>query len=121
MDGCGGWPRSQVYTGLRSPGLTCPMSSEPVDVRIYGALQRRFGALSPFQPVRREVALSPGGRIQDILVELGIEPGEVSHLFLNGEYSAVSRRARPGDRLAVFGRDMALLYRQYFRKVTDPP
>ncbi|MDI6771396.1 MAG: hypothetical protein QME77_02255 [bacterium] len=97
------------------------MSSEPVDVHVYGALQKRFGAPSPFQAVRRQVVSSHDSRIQDILVELGIEPNEVSHLFLNGEYSAAGRRVRPGDRLAVFGRDMALLYRQYFRKVTDPP
>ncbi|MDQ7840371.1 MAG: hypothetical protein RDU83_05000 [bacterium] len=97
------------------------MSSDAVDVHVYGALQKRFGAPSPFQAVRRQVAVRDRSTIAEILGEIGIASEEVSHLFLNGEYSAVGRRVRPGDRLAVFGRDMALLYRQYFPKVTDPP
>ena len=54
-----------------------------------------------------------------MLAALGIAPDEVSHLFLNGEYSGADRRLRPGDRLGVFGRDMALIYRQYFPRVED--
>jgi hypothetical protein len=95
------------------------MSSTVVEVRIYGALQKRFGRASAFEPLRRQVAVGPSGSIRDVLASLGLEPDEVSHLFLNGEYSAVSRRVRAGDQLAVFGRDMALLYRQYFPKVAD--
>lgn len=96
----------------------CP-PDDAVDVYIYGALQKRFGAPSPFQAVRRQVTVRTGSNIADVLGEIGIAPEEASHLFLNFEYSASSRRVKPGDRLAVFGRDMALIYRQYFRKVTD--
>ncbi len=97
----------------------CCLPTDAVDVHVYGALQKRFGAPSPFQAVRRRVAVHYGSTIAQILGEIGIAPEEVSHLFLNGEYSAAGRRAKPGDRLAVFGRDMALLYRQYFPKLTD--
>jgi hypothetical protein len=96
------------------------MCSATVEVRIYGALQERFGKRSAFEPLRRHVTADAAGTIRDVLASLGLEPDEVSHLFLNGEYSAATRRVRPGDRLAVFGRDMALLYRQYFPKVADP-
>lgn len=96
------------------------MSSVTVEVRIYGALQQRFGRRSAFEPVRTHATVGSAGTIRDVLASLGLDPGEVSHLFLNGQYSAASRRVRPGDQLAIFGRDMALLYRQYFPKVADP-
>ena len=96
-----------------------PMQDDVVDVYVYGALQRRFGVISALQPVHRGVPIGPDDRIRDVVAALGIRPDEVSHLFLNAEYSAASRRVKPGDRLAIFGRDMALLYRQYFPKVED--
>ncbi len=95
------------------------MSSDAVDVLVYGALQKRFGPPSPFQAVRRQVAVREGSTIAEVLGAIGVAPEEASHLFLNHEYSAPSRRVKPGDRLAVFGRDMALIYRQYFRKATE--
>jgi sulfur carrier protein ThiS len=96
------------------------MSRGSVDVYLYGALQTRFGAPSPYRPVRAQIEIDSTGTIQDVLAAMGLSPKEVSHLFLNGQYSAASRRVKAGDRLAVFGRDMALLYRQYFPKVADP-
>jgi hypothetical protein len=96
------------------------MSSGAVEVCVYGALAGRLGATSAFQPARRTFPAGSDSRIADILASLEISPDEVSHLFLNGVYSAPTRRVGSGDRLAVFGRDMALLYRQYFPKVTDP-
>jgi hypothetical protein len=95
------------------------MREHAVDVRLFGALASRFGALSAFSPACRAVAVEADARIADVLAALGIERAEVSHLFLNGQYSAATRRVRPGDRLGVFGRDMALLYRQYFPLADD--
>lgn len=95
-------------------------SRDTVEVYLYGILQKRFGAPSPFQPVQVQAEVGPTGSIQEVLAAMDIAPEEVSHLFLNGQYSAASRRVKAGDRLAVFGRDMALLYRQYFPKVADP-
>ncbi len=92
-----------------------------VEVHVYGALTLRFGAESVSRPVSRKVELSGGETIGDVLDAIGVRPEEVSHLFLNHQYSASSRRVRPGDRLAVFGKDMALLYRQYFPKLTEDP
>ncbi len=97
------------------------MPEQVVDVQLFGALAARAGAVSAFSPARRTVPVGPDARIADILATLGIDRAEVSHLFLNGQYSAATRRVRPGDRLGVFGRDMALLYRQYFPVVDDAP
>jgi hypothetical protein len=90
------------------------------EVRLFGALAERCGTSSAFAPCRRRVPVDATTTIGDILLELGIALEDVRHLFLNGQYSAVTRRVRPGDRLGVFGRDMALLYRQYFPVVEDP-
>jgi len=95
------------------------MSSDTVEVLVYGALQERFGPRSPFQPVQRQVSVHDGSTIAEVLEKVGIAAEEVRHFFLNHEYSASSRRVKPGDRLAVFGRDMALIYRQYFRRATE--
>lgn len=94
---------------------------EAVQVQLFGALAGRFGAVSAFSLACRAIAVDGGARIADVLAALGIDPAEVSHLFLNGQYSAATRRVRAGDRLGVFGRDMALLYRQYFPVADDAP
>lgn len=95
------------------------MCDDAVEVFLYGALAGRFGATSALRPGRRQIAASPRDRIQDVLAAMGVTIEEVGHLFLNGEYSGPERRVKPGDRLAVFGRDMALIYRQYFPRVRD--
>ncbi len=53
-------------------------------------------------------------KISDILNHLGIKEGEISHIFLDGEYSKPSRKISQGKRLAIFPKDMALLYKWYF-------
>jgi hypothetical protein len=96
------------------------MCEGAVEVFLFGALAGRFGATSAHRPARRQIAAGPTGSIQDVLAALGVTVEEVGHLFLNGQYSGPERGVKPGDRLAVFGRDMALIYRQYFPKVRDP-
>ena len=38
------------------------------------------------------------------------------NIFLNGEYSNLSRPVRDGDRLGIFPYDMQLLYKWHFKK-----
>jgi hypothetical protein len=90
-----------------------------IDVHLYGKLR----ALAPSQALNADfglhVPVNNGDTIANVLTRLGIAPDAVAHLFLNHEYSGPHRRVRDGDRLGVFGRDMALLYRQYFPKVEE--
>lgn len=53
-------------------------------------------------------------KIIDVLKYLEIDEEEVSHIFLDGEYSHQNRKIRKGERLAIFPEDMALLYKWYF-------
>ncbi len=54
--------------------------------------------------------------ISDVLKYLSVDLDEVSHIFLNREYSHHERKIKDGDRLALFPKDMALLYKWYFQK-----
>lgn len=85
-----------------------------IDVHLYGKLR----ALAPNPAMDADsvlyIPVNDGDTIADVLARIGIAPEEVAHLFLNHEYSSLRRRVRDGDRLGVFARDMALLYRQYF-------
>jgi hypothetical protein len=91
-----------------------------VDVHVYGALAERLGPASVIRATGHRVPVGPDSRISDVLTALGIDQADVKHLFLNAQYSTPGRRIHPGDRLGVFGRDMALLYRQYFAPRDDP-
>ncbi|MFW6375981.1 MAG: MoaD/ThiS family protein [Thermoplasmatota archaeon] len=54
--------------------------------------------------------------VSDLLKYLGIDSTEVSHIFVNREYSALERRVSDDDRVALFPKDMGLLYKWYFSK-----
>ncbi len=110
------------------------MEREPmVEIRLYGKL-RRFG---PDPRGDRETVvhleLRPGETVGGALARLGIPPEEIAHIFLNGallttcnsmapwlRYQRVREDVptcapnldhplRDGDRLGLFGRDMAML------------
>jgi hypothetical protein len=96
--------------------VTDAAGDDTVEVELFGALAARLGATTAFRPMRRDVPVGADDRIEHVLAALGVRADEVSHLFLNGQYSALTRPVRPGDRLGIFGRDMKLLYRQYFTR-----
>ena len=88
-----------------------------LEVHLYGKL-RRF---TDNQDVSRDsvvhVPVGEEDTIGDVVARIGIPLEEVgSNVFLNREYSALSRRVHDGDRLAVFPDDMQLLYKWYFDK-----
>lgn len=55
------------------------------------------------------------GKISEILDFLNIKKEQTSHIFLNGEYSSHERKIPEKDsRIAIFPKEMALLYKWYF-------
>ncbi|KXA94763.1 hypothetical protein AKJ65_03460 [candidate division MSBL1 archaeon SCGC-AAA259E19] len=55
------------------------------------------------------------GKISEVLDFLNIKKERTSHIFLNGEYSSYERKIPEKDsRIAIFPREMALLYKWYF-------
>lgn len=88
-------------------------------VRLHG----RFKDLAPELDASEAIGLLSlesdefdGTRIADVMGRLGIDEDDVSHLFLNGDYSKTSRTISDGDRLAIWPREMGLLYKWYFDK-----
>jgi hypothetical protein len=104
-----------------------------VDIHLYGSLRRL--AIDPRPDRDSVVRLEPelGETVATILERLGVQPAEVSHVFLNGallstdnamakwldyqrvyagttdQVGGLGTSVRCGDRLGLFARDMALL------------
>jgi len=91
-----------------------------IEVHLYGKL-RRF--TDNQDPTRDSIIYTPvmdEDTIEDIIRHIGIPPEEIgSNIFLNGEYSALGRKVKDGDRLGVFPNDMQLLYKWYFSKIGE--
>jgi molybdopterin converting factor small subunit len=56
--------------------------------------------------------------VSDILKKLQIPESKVSHIFVNGIFSALTKLVKSGDQVALFPRNMGLLYKWYFKKDT---
>ena len=88
-----------------------------ITVHLYGKLRRFAAKSNPASDSIVSVPVVPGETIGSILKRIGIPEEELgSNIFLNGEYSGLTREVKPGDRLGVFPDDMQLLYKWYFTK-----
>jgi len=88
-----------------------------VKIKLFGTLMNRAPATDGTGIVG--ILEVDGGRVQsisDILELLNLREDEVSHLFVNNDYSGPKRTISDGDTVAIFPRDMALLYKWYFSK-----
>jgi hypothetical protein len=91
-----------------------------IEVHLYGKLRRYTDNLDPSQDSIISVPVKKGDSIQDIVMRIGIPLDNLGpNIFLNGEYSALPRKVKNGDRLGIFPDDMQLLYKWYFNKKGD--
>ncbi|MBM4464087.1 MAG: hypothetical protein FJ014_00720 [Chloroflexi bacterium] len=91
-----------------------------IEIHLYGKLRRFANEQHPASDSIVYVPGQEGDTIQRLLERLGIPIEEVgSNVFLNWQYSALTRRVKDGDRLAVFPDDMQLLYKWYFAKTGE--
>ncbi|TEU15732.1 MAG: hypothetical protein E3J21_12415 [Anaerolineales bacterium] len=89
-----------------------------IEMHLYGKLRRFARDQDPTGYSIIHVPVQEGDTIQGVLEHLGVPMEEVgSNIFLNWQYSALTRKVEDGDRLAVFPDDMQLLYKWYFVKV----
>ena len=91
-----------------------------IEVHLYGKLRRFTDNQDPTHDSIVYVPVDEEDTIEDIVRYIGI-PQEAlgSNIFLNGEYSALGRKVKDGDRLGVFPNDMQLLYKWYFSKIGE--
>jgi len=86
-----------------------------IEVHLYGKLRRFSENQDPRRKSVIQVPAEDGDTIESVIRRIGIPMSEVgSNIFLNGEYSKLTRRVEDGDRLGLFPDDMQLLYRWYF-------
>ncbi len=91
-----------------------------IEVHLYGKLRRFSENQNPRQESIIQVDIEEGDTIADVIERIGIPMNEVGrNIFLNGEYSELTRSVRHGDRLGIFPDDMQLLYKWYFKKRED--
>ena len=91
-----------------------------VSVYLYGKLRRFAEKQNPMGESVIYISVQDGDSIGDIVRKIGIRHEKLgSNIFLNGEYSSLTRKVKSGDRLGLFPNDMQLLYKWYFRKVGD--
>ena len=88
-----------------------------IEIHLYGKLRRFAKHQDPTGDSVVHMPVQEGDTIRRVLERLGVPMEEVgSNIFLNWQYSALTRNVKDGDRLAVFPDDMQLLYRRYFEK-----
>ncbi len=91
-----------------------------IEIHLYGKLRRFADDRRPASDSVVQAPVQEGDTIQRVLERLGVPMGEVgSNVFLNWRYSALMRKVKDGDRLAVFPDDMQLLYKWYFAKAGE--
>ena len=88
-----------------------------VKIKLFGVLKDRALTLDGTGMVGI-VELDDGNvrNMTDVLRALDLKEEEVSHLFINNDYSGLMRAVSDGDTVAIFPRNMALLYKWYFTK-----
>jgi molybdopterin converting factor small subunit len=81
-----------------------------IEVHLYGKLRRFTDNQDPTHDSIIYIPVDEGDTIENIIRHIGIPLDALgSNIFLNGEYSALGRRVKDGDRLGIFPTDMQLL------------
>lgn len=92
----------------------------PIKVKLFGDLRKKIEPnISGTTSLRFEIDDSKVDRIIDLLKKLTIEENEVTHIFVNGRYAGLKKKIQNGDTVAFFPRNMALLYKWYFKREED--
>jgi molybdopterin converting factor small subunit len=90
-------------------------------VKIFGDLRKKVkdhevtGAL----PLTITLENNKINTVGDILKKFKILPEETHHLFVNSVYAGLNKKVNDGDRVGIFPKNMALLYKWYFTRDND--
>ncbi|KXA89937.1 hypothetical protein AKJ40_04195 [candidate division MSBL1 archaeon SCGC-AAA259M10] len=87
-----------------------------MEVRLYGKLREKAPKTDKHSGKIGIIEIDSESfeNISEILEYLEIREEEISHIFLDGEYTNPDRKISKENRLAIFPRDMGLLYKWYF-------
>ena len=92
----------------------------PINLKLLGDLRKKANPkISGTLPLRLKVDDPDIEWVVDLLRKFKIEETEVSHIFVNGIYAGLKKRVKSGDKVSLFPRNMALLYKWYFKREED--
>lgn len=92
----------------------------PIRVKLFGDLRKKAQPdITGSMPLKFSIDDTSVDRISDILKKYNIEENEVIHIFVNGRYSGFTKKVISGDIVAIFPRNMAVLYKWYFNREED--
>jgi len=92
-----------------------------IQVRFYGDLREKVASDPPTSGGSIVINLESSEieNVADILDKYAIEKEETSHIFVNHSYAGFSKKIHDGDRVAIFAKNQALLYKWYFHREED--
>jgi molybdopterin converting factor small subunit len=92
----------------------------PISLKIYGDLRKKVDpTISGTLSLKLEIEDQEISWVADILKKYKIGDNEVSHIFVNGIYAGLKKKVKSGDKVSLFPRNMALLYKWYFNREED--
>ena len=92
----------------------------PIEVKLFGDLRKKIEPkILSTTSLRFEIDDSEVDRIIDLLKKINIEENEVSHIFVNGRYAGLRKKIQNRDTVALFPKNMGLLYKWYFKREED--
>jgi molybdopterin converting factor small subunit len=91
-----------------------------INLKFFGDLRKKADPdISGPLPLRLNIDDPDISRVMDILRKFKIEDFEVSHIFVNGIYAGFKKKVESGDTVAIFPKNMGLLYKWYFKREED--
>ncbi|MFX1346736.1 MAG: MoaD/ThiS family protein [Promethearchaeota archaeon] len=92
----------------------------PIRIKFFGDLRKKVEpGIKGSMPLKFDLDHDGIDRISDILDKYNIKENEVIHIFVNGRYSGFTKKVKSGDIVAIFPRNMSVLYKWYFNKEED--
>jgi len=89
-------------------------------VKFFGDLRKKVQpGITGSLPLKVNIKGASLVRVSDILKKYNIEENEITHIFVNGSYSGLTKKVKSGDIVAIFPRNMAVLYKWYFTREED--
>jgi molybdopterin converting factor small subunit len=92
-----------------------------VQIRFYGDLRDKIKGRQDAPGGARIIHVDSTNikDVSDILNKYSIKKDEISHIFVNHTYAGPGKKVADGDRVSIFAKNQALLYKWYFHKEED--
>ncbi len=91
-----------------------------IQLKLFGDLRRKAqDQISGTSSLKLKIDNTGFKKVLDIMKDFSIKEEEVSHIFVNGSYAGFKKNINSGDIVALFPKNMGVLYKWYFTKDED--